>query len=208
MMTPGPIHKRGLYAITPVQSDAEDLIERAGLVLAGGAVWLQYRDKPVPRPELARRLLALCRRHGALFIVNDDPELAAVVGADGVHLGRDDPGVERARVLLGRERIIGVSCYNDLERAAALAGQGPDYLAFGGVYPSATKPDAVSCPLERITAARRFGLPLAAIGGITLERAPEVIAAGAHFVAVSSDVFGAPDIKARAAGYAELFDLS
>lgn len=197
--------KRGLYAVTPEGLVGASLLESAGRALSGGAVSLQYRAKSRAQRESAAGLVALCRRHGALLIVNDDPELAAEIDADGVHLGRNDVAVAQARRLVGKDRIIGVSCYNDLARAEDLATRGADYLAFGSMYPSPTKPDAVRCRPEILTAARRLGKPVVAIGGITLARAPELIDAGADMLAVISDLFDAPDIEARAAAYSRLF---
>jgi thiamine-phosphate pyrophosphorylase len=197
--------RRGLYAITPEDLVGSALIEAAGQVLTGGAVCLQYRAKDAFDVSAARALAALCRSHGARFIVNDAPALALDVGADGVHLGRDDGSVAAARALLGPDRIIGVSCYADLERARRLAAEGADYLAFGSLFASPTKPEEVSCPLAVLGAARSFGLPVVAIGGITLANAPLAIEAGADQVAVISDLFDAPDRRARAAAFDRLF---
>lgn len=203
-------HKRdlltqGLYAITPAEWPPAKLLPALEQVLEGGARLVQYRAKPGPDADLARELLDMCRQAGAGLIVNDDADLAAIIGADGVHLGRDDTDIARARDLLGEQAIIGVSCYNDLDRAAALAENGPDYLAFGSLFPSPTKPDAVHCAPEILTRARGFGLPVAAIGGITADNAAKVIAAGADLVAVISDLFEAEDIRARARQFQELF---
>jgi len=195
----------GLYAVTPDGWSGERLLAAVGQVLAGGVPLLQYRAKPAPDEALARALLERCRQHGAGLIINDDMELAARIGADGVHLGRDDASPQKARERLGAGAIIGASCYNDLRRAARLAGQGADYLAFGSVFLSPTKPDAVHCPLDVLGRARSLGKPLAAIGGITLNNAAEVIAAGARWVAVISDLFAADDIESRARHYQELF---
>lgn len=198
--------KRGLYAVTPEGLVGAALLESAASALSGGAVMVQYRAKSRAQRESALGLVELCRRHGALLIVNDDPELAAEIDADGVHLGRDDVSIAQARRLVGTDRIIGVSCYDDLGRAEDLAAGGADYLAFGSMHRSPTKPDAVRCRPEVLTAARRLGRPVVAIGGITLERAPALIDAGADLLAVVSDLFDAPDIEARAAAYARLFD--
>lgn len=200
--------KRGLYAITPEGLEGTALLDSAFRALSGGAVALQYRAKSRAARESARALAGLCRRHGALLIVNDDPALAADVDADGVHLGRTDQSIEQARRTVGTDRVIGVSCYADLERATDLAARGADYLAFGSMHASPTKPEAVRCPPELLTAARRLGKPVVAIGGITLERAPELIDAGADLLAVISGLFDAPDIEARAAAYSRLFDGS
>ncbi|GAB4170903.1 MAG: thiamine phosphate synthase [Wenzhouxiangellaceae bacterium] len=205
-MKAASIRFKGLYALTPVDLTGPALVDAAGQVLSGGAAWLQYRSKPRPDPDTARALAALCRRHGTVFIVNDDPVLAAAVGADGVHLGREDATVAEARALLGPAALIGVSCYADLERARGLADQGADYLAFGSLYPSPTKPDAVRCPPEVLGRARSLGRPVVAIGGITLDRAAGLIAAGADLLAVVSDLFNAPDPHRRAREYAALFD--
>ena len=206
MPGPDPERLRGLYAITPDPAPA-DLPDRVAQALAGGARLVQYRDKsgdPDRRLDTARVLARLCHERQALFIVNDDPALARACDADGVHLGRDDPPLEEARRLLGPNRILGVSCYADLERAAALAPQA-DYLAFGRFFPSRTKPDAVQAAPELLREARRLGRPLVAIGGITAENGGPLVAAGAQMLAVVEAVFGAHDIRAAAAALSRLF---
>jgi thiamine-phosphate pyrophosphorylase len=137
--------------------------------------------------------------------VNDDLALALEIGADGVHLGRDDGDLAAARVALGPDKILGVSCYNELARAETAVAAGADYVAFGAMFASPTKIDARNAPLGLLRDARRLGLPVAAIGGITLENAQEVIAAGADMVAVITDLFDTMDITARAAAYQDLF---
>jgi len=204
---------RGLCAVTlddPLLPRLSALVKAA---LDGGAPFVQYRNKMASRPlrrAQAAEMLRICRASGAKLIINDDVWLAVEIGADGAHLGRDDaPGgsLAAARDALGPKRILGVSCYNELARAEEAAAAGADYLAFGSMYSSRTKPAAVRAPLEMLgEARRRFGLPIAAIGGITLENAPEVIAAGADILAVVSDLFDAMDIKARAEAYQELFN--
>ena len=197
--------KPGLYALTPASWKPAQLLPAVEAALAGGVRLLQYRAKPRPDPDAARELLKLCNRTGAALIINDDTELATIVNAHGVHLGRDDGDPQKARELLGEEAIIGVSCYDDLERARQLAEAGPDYLAFGSLFASPTKPDAVNCPPDVITTAREFGLPVIAIGGITLDNARVAIEAGADLLAVVSDLFEAEDIEQRARQYQELF---
>jgi len=200
---------RGLYAITPDHLLPAQLLPAVEEVLAGGARWLQFRDKslaPAERRSLAAALLASCRRHGAGLIINDDVDLALAVDADGVHLGADDGDLAAARARLGGQRILGATCYADLARAARAAAAGADYLAFGAVFASPTKPHAIHAPLSLLgEARRRFAKPLAAIGGITLDNAPAVIAAGGDLLAVISDVFQAPDIRRRAHDYQQLF---
>jgi thiamine-phosphate pyrophosphorylase len=199
----------GLYAITPDEPRTEILIDKVGQALRGGASLVQYRNKTAGaelRREQGRALAALCRAAGAPFIVNDDLALALELGADGVHLGADDGDLAEARQRLGRGKLLGASCYNRMELAATAARAGADYLAFGSVYSSGTKPGAVRALLTLFAEARRsFALPLVAIGGITLENAPQVLAAGADVVAVISAVFDAGDIAASAAGFARLY---
>jgi thiamine-phosphate pyrophosphorylase len=141
------------------------------------------------------------------LIVNDDVTLAVTIGADGVHLGKADSDLIEARARLGRAAIIGISCYDSFGRALAAQRQGADYIAFGSVFPSPTKPNAVRAPLALFTRAReRLDVPIAAIGGLTPGNAGEAIAAGASMIAVISGVFGASDPKAAARCYARLFD--
>ena len=198
---------RGLYAITdPQLIPAERLEQACAAALRGGARLLQYRDKPASsaeRQQRASRLAALCRDHGALFLINDDPELAAEVGADGVHLGQSDGAVARARALLGPDAIIGVTCHGSLELARAAAAAGADYVAFGRFHASRTKPGAVAADPSILTAP--LPLPRVAIGGITPDNAPALIAAGADAVAVIHSLFSAPDIEAQARRFARLF---
>jgi thiamine-phosphate pyrophosphorylase len=193
--------RRGLYAITPERpARVED-------ALASGALCaLQYRAKAADaatRLREAARLLARCRTHGVPFIVNDDLELALAIGADGVHLGRDDGELAAARARLPG-RLLGASCYDRPELAERAVAAGADYVAFGSVFPSPTKPAAVRAPLELFS--RRFGVPKVAIGGITLDNAPGVLAAGADCLAVITDLFDAPDIAVRARQYGRLFE--
>jgi thiamine-phosphate pyrophosphorylase len=198
----------GLYAITPDEPRTEILVGKVGQALQGGASLVQYRNKtagPELRREQGRALAALCRAAGAPFIVNDDLALALALDADGVHLGADDGDLAEARQRLGQGKLLGASCYNRMELARAAAQAGVDYLAFGSVFSSGTKPGAVRAPLALFAEARRsFALPQVAIGGITHENAPQVFAAGADAVAVISALFDAGDITASAAGFARL----
>jgi thiamine-phosphate pyrophosphorylase len=202
--------RRGLYAIADTSLVPRERLDAAAeAALAGGAVMLQYRDKSsdhARRLAEARLLAVRCREYGALFIVNDDVELALESGADGVHLGRDDPAIEAARARLGAGAIIGVSCYNELERARDAQARGADYVAFGRFFPSRTKPEAVSTSPELLKQARAaLRVPIVAIGGITPENGGGLIAVGADLLAVIDGVFGRSDIRAAAARYAKLF---
>jgi len=190
---------RGLYAITP---EAPDLVERARQALEGGIALLQYRRKRRDLHE-AREVVAVARRHAVPVIINDDCELALEGDAAGAHLGRDDGELAVARARLAG-KILGASCYNDAALARKAVSLGADYVAFGAVFASPTKPGAVRAPLS-LFSETRLGVPLCAIGGITLDNAPQLIAAGADLLAVISDLFDAPDIARRAAQYRKLF---
>lgn len=201
---------RGLYLVTPDTADTRILLERTEAALGGRPALLQYRSKQPDaalRQSQARAVAQLCRDAGVPFIVNDSLELALALGADGVHLGRDDGDPAAARRLLGPDRILGVTCYNEKARAAAGAAAGADYVAFGAAFPSPTKPAAVRAPLDLfICAKRELDVPVAAIGGITLDNAPDLVAAGVDLLAVISDVFDASAPGARAAAYRALFE--
>ncbi|VFN03275.1 MAG: thiamine-phosphate diphosphorylase [Candidatus Kentron sp. G] len=205
-----PLPTRGLYAITADSPAGNaDPVNAVQSAIRGGAAVIQYRDKGSDdgrRRREAAALLDVCRAHRTPLIINDDVELAAAIGADGVHIGRHDPSLAAARARLGAQCIIGVSCYNDIERAEAFQAAGADYVAFGSFYPSGTKPDAVPVTVAELREFReRIRLPIAAIGGITPENAPPLIAAGADLVAVIQGVFARPDVEAAARAYAKLF---
>lgn len=208
-MTRGRCIPRGLYALTDAELPAgHDLMASVRAWLAGGAVMVQYRDKTA---EAARRrreagaLVELCRGAGAPLIVNDDVALAHEVGAHGVHLGEEDPGIEAARERLGPEALIGASCYDSLDRAREAVRRGADYVAFGSVYPSATKPAARRATLALIRQARaELDVAIAAIGGLTADNAGTVIDAGADLLAVIAGLRSA-DPEAAARAYAHLF---
>lgn len=201
----------GLYAVTPEGLGTAELLRRVALALQGGVRLVQYRDKSADaalRQEQAAALAALCHAHAARLIINDDLRLALESGADGVHLGRGDGDLAAARAALGPGKILGASCYNEIELARKAARLGADYLAFGSVFPSTTKPGAVPATLTLLAQAKaEFILPICAIGGITLEKAPQLIAAGVDLLAVISDLFEAPGIAARAASYASIWQM-
>ena len=207
------VFPRGVYLLTDatlcVDRGLDDCVRDA---LAGGARIVQYRDKGddvTRRLAEARRLRALCREAGATFIVNDDARLAADCEADGVHVGRDDadPGALRRRY--GTRLLIGVSCYDSLDRARAAIAAGADYVAFGSAYPSPTKPRAVRASLALYrTAAGELGVPVVAIGGITADNLAPLAAAGCHAVAVVSGVLAAPDVRAAAAAMTAAFEAA
>ena len=206
-------HKlRGLYAITPEQADRARLLADIDAALRGGCRIVQYRDKtslPAERVARARLLRELTRRHQATLLINDDLALSHLVDADGVHLGADDGNLVAARAILGPGKILGASCYARFATAQAAAQAGADYVAFGAVFPSPTKPNAPRAGLELFSQANaQLSVTNCAIGGITLDQAAQLIAAGAGMLAVITDLFSAPDITARAAAYQRLFEES
>ena len=210
---------RGLYAITPESPERVRLLSAVEAALRGGCRLVQYRDKTSAASERVARAHALRRLtqdFGARLLINDDIALAFLVAADGVHLGRDDGDLRAARAILGPGRLLGASCYADFSAAQRAAAAGADYVAFGAVYPSPTKPQAVPATVDLFTRAKTGltapgkphpgGVPTCAIGGITLANAPPLIAAGADLLAVITDLFSAPDIAARAAQFQKLFE--
>jgi thiamine-phosphate pyrophosphorylase len=202
---------RGLYAIADTRVLATgDLPSRVAAAIAGGVRIVQYRHKgggtARPRNEV-HDLLATCRRLRAPLIINDDVEMAARLAADGVHLGRDDTDPRAARMLLGGRAIIGVSCYDDLDRAVEAQAAGADYVAFGSFFASTTKPEAIRAPIELLQRARnQLTIPLVAIGGITAHNAARLLSAGADAIAVISGIFTEDDPCAAARRYSVLFE--
>lgn len=199
-----PIH--GLYAITPDGADSARMLLLAERALEGGTRLLQYRNKsaaPTQRLAEARALMALAARHRATLIVNDDLALALEVKAHGLHLGRDDGELAAARAAF--PGLLGASCYDSLDLAKRAAAAGADYIAFGSMFPSPTKPGAVRAPLTLFAQARPLGLPMVAIGGITLANAPQLVRAGADCLAVISSLFDAPDVAAAARAFNQLY---
>lgn len=198
---------RGLYAISPDTSDTQDLLRRVRLAMEGGASVLQYRNKTADaalRLSQARALRELTHEMDVPLIVNDDVHLAAQVEADGVHLGETDAALLAARVVLGQDKIIGVSCYNRLSLAREAVGAGADYVAFGAFFPSTVKPGAVHADIELLQAS--LGVPRVAIGGITPANGAMLVRAGADALAVISALFDAEDIRAAAQDFSKLFE--
>jgi thiamine-phosphate pyrophosphorylase len=187
---------RGLYAVTPDEADTARLVAKVEAALAGGASAIQYRNKTgddVLRAEQASALARLTRRYGALYIVNDDAGLARDVGADGVHIGEDDGDIAAARAMVGDAAVVGVSCYDALDRARRVVPQGADYIAFGSFFASRVKPGARHADVALIPVAKGLGVPVVAIGGITADNASMLVTAGVDAVAVISDVFAHDD---------------
>ncbi|MBC3421089.1 MULTISPECIES: thiamine phosphate synthase [unclassified Pseudomonas] len=202
---------RGLYAITDSQLLAGRFLSHVEAALEGGVCLLQYRDKgddAARRLREAEALMQLCERYGTQLIINDDAELAARLGV-GVHLGQTDGPLTPARALLGRKAIIGSTCHASLDLAAQAASEGASYVAFGRFFNSLTKPGAPAANLDLIEQARaQVKLPIAVIGGITLDNAAPLVAHGADLLAVIHGLFGADsaqEVTRRARAFNALF---
>ncbi len=205
-----PALRSGLYAITDSSLLPDDrIVDAVEQALAGGAVMIQFRDKR-PTGSLKRRtafsLRDCCRSYGAPLIINDDIGLAAEIAADGVHLGQEDASLEEALQRLGPDAIIGATCHDSLAYAEKVAGNPADYVAFGRFFPSKTKDSAPSAPLSVLRDSGHLPVPRVAIGGITVDNAPQVIDAGAELVAVIHGLFATPDIRRQAQAFTNLFN--
>ncbi len=206
----------GLYGVTDstLMLDDESLLTRVAAALAGGMRVLQYRDKSKDSARRLRQALALkqlCQQSNALFLINDDVDLAIACGADGVHLGQSDEALSLARARLGQHAVIGISCEDSLALARQAVEQGADYIAFGRFFASKTKPDAPLVPIHVLVDAKAaFSLPVVAIGGITVDNAPQLISAGANMLAVVNDLFSIESSKVitqRAERYRGLYHI-
>ncbi|AAN70352.1 MULTISPECIES: thiamine phosphate synthase [Pseudomonas] len=202
---------RGLYAITDSQLLAGRFLSHVEAALEGGVCLLQYRDKTddaARRLREAEGLMKLCERYGTQLLINDDAELAARLGV-GVHLGQTDGPLTPARALLGRQAIIGSTCHASLELAAQAASEGASYVAFGRFFNSVTKPGAPAANVGLLEQARaQVKLPIAVIGGITLDNAAPLVAHGADLLAVIHGLFGADsaqEVTRRARAFNALF---
>ena len=212
-MTTNP-RLRGLYVITDqdlflnLQTDICTPVREA---IRGGARLVQYRNKTTDvetKYAEALALRALCEEHAVTLLINDDVELAKRVDAHGVHIGQTDMRCEQAREILGENKIIGVTCHNDIALAQQAQHAGADYVAFGRFFPSRTKPSATPATFEILQLAKTsLSIPVAAIGGITPENAHTLVAQGAEMLAVSHSVFAASDISTSAKQISELFAL-
>ena len=200
-MTPTIEPPAGVYLLTPDWSDTARLLEVTAAALASGVRWLQYRNKranPALRRAQAQALRELTLTCGARLVVNDDVDLAIGALADGVHVGRADPD---PRQQLAREAIrmlVGVSCYDDFERAVQAQRAGADYVAFGSMFASATKPAAVRAPLALLARARADGMHVVAIGGIDASNIALAASKGAHAAALITAIYDATDPAAAA----------
>lgn len=203
-----PAAPRGLYLITPDESDTARLLARVAPLLDAGVAWLQYRNKGAGaalRREQAAALQALCAHAGVPLLVNDDAALAAEVGAAGAHLGEDDGELAAARALLGPRAILGASCYDSLELARNAVAAGASYVAFGAFFATTTKAVSRRATPQLLEQAAALRVPRVGIGGITPDNGAALVAAGADLLAVVGGVFGTPDPVAAVHAYNRCF---
>lgn len=204
---------QGLYAITDSQLlPGERLLQGVEAALRGGASLIQYRDKQsssIERLRNAENLLACCRAWQRPLIINDDVDLARRIGADGIHLGQTDDSLAAARQILGEHCLIGATCHASLELARQAEQAGADYLAFGRFFISSTKAEAPPAKMDILSRVRmESALPLVAIGGITLDNAPQLLKHPIQMLAVVYSLFALPsmtDIEERATDFCRLF---
>ena len=200
---------KGLYAITPDMADTDLLLQKVEAALQGGINILQYRNKAANhklQTQQAREILPLCRQYNVPLIINDSVKLCLTLGADGVHLGADDGNLSEVRARIGNNKILGASCYNCFDLALTAQQAGASYVAFGACFDSSTKPSAPVASLDLFTKAKNeLNISAVAIGGISLQNAHQVIAAGASAIAVINAIFNANDVKLASQQFSQLF---
>lgn len=200
---------KGLYLVTPDWDDTEALIKATEIALSAGLGLLQYRHKTASgelRSEQASALLKLCRQHNVPFIVNDHIDLCIALDADGIHVGSTDASVAVVRTLIGKDKILGASCYGDFALAEHAQIAGASYVAFGGFYPSRVKKYEVSTPAAIVSKAKSaLTLPVCVIGGMTPENARPLVKEGADMVAAISSVYSAENSATAVRDFAALF---
>ena len=218
MSDAGPTAVRGLYAVTPDLHDTGLLVALVEAALEGGASLVQYRNKRADaalRMTQAGKLAELCVAHRRSLIVNDHLAVALAVDGAGLHVGAEDfadrDALVATRTALGPSRQLGVSCYRSVGLARDAVDAGADYVAFGSVFASSTKPQAPPAALATFAEARGLGVPLVGIGGITRANLPALIDAGADAAAVIADLFASGDpetVRANARALATAFHPS
>lgn len=200
---------KGLYLVTPDWDDTDALIKATETALSVGVGLLQYRHKTANgelRLEQASALLKLCRQHNVPFIINDHIDLCIALDADGIHVGGIDASVAVVRTLIGKDKILGASCYGDFALAEQAQIAGASYVAFGGFYPSRVKKYEVSTPAAIVSKAKsQLTLPVCVIGGMTPDNAKPLVKEGADMVAAISSVYSADDIAIAVKEFAALF---
>ena len=200
---------QGIYVISDCKNHkANDLLNVTEEILDAGISLFQFRDKHSKyeiKKLLAKKLQLLCKKHKTPFIINDDVKLAKEISADGVHLGRYDMSIDKARNILGR-KIIGVSCYNDLGYALSAERLGVDYVAFGSFFNSPTKLDAKKVGIDLLVKSKsKLKIPIVAIGGITPENGKQLVNSKVDFLAVISGIYQSKNIRDSVKAYKKLF---
>ncbi len=199
----------GIYLISDSKNLAiDDLLDKTEKILDVGISLFQFRDKNSKyeiKKSTALKLQTLCKKYNTLFIINDDVVLAKEISADGVHLGRDDMDIDMARKILG-DKIIGVSCYNNLEDAITAEIMGADYIALGSFFNSPTKPEARKIAIDLLPIAKsKLNIPVVAIGGITPENGKQLVDNKVDFLAIISGIYASTDIINSVRAYKNLF---
>ena len=199
----------GIYLISDYKNLAiDDLLDKTEKILDVGISLFQFRDKNSKyeiKKSTALKLQTLCKKYNTLFIINDDVVLAKEISADGVHLGRDDMDIDMARKILG-DKIIGFSCYNNLEDAITAEIMGADYIALGSFFNSPTKPEARKIAIDLLPIAKsKLNIPVVAIGGITPENGKQLVDNKADFLAIISGIYASTDIINSVKAYKNLF---
>jgi len=203
---------KGLYAVTHEEKDSCVLSSQVESCIKGGARLIQYRSKTLSKIEQnkqAKKIKTICNYHKVPLIINDDIELCRILDADGVHLGENDDSLEKARLLLGPSKIIGVSCYNSIDRVKKAVDKGATYIALGACFPTITKPNAPIATLDLIALVlKEFKIPLVAIGGINLENIELLINEGVSCFALINSLFKTKDIEGTASQFSSLIKRS
>ena len=201
---------KGLYAVTPDEKDLFALSSKVESCIRGGARLIQYRSKGLSKTEQnkqAREIKMVCDRYKVPLIINDNVELCRIINANGVHLGEDDDSLEKARLVLGPSKIIGVSCYNSIDRVRKAVDKGATYIALGACFPSKTKPHAPTASLDLIDLVlKNFKIPVVAIGGINLENIELLTNKGISCVALINSLFKGKDIEGTARQFTGLLN--
>ena len=199
---------KGLYAVTHEEKDSCVLSSQVESCIKGGARLIQYRSKTLSKIEQnkqAKKIKTICNYHKVPLIINDDIELCRILDADGVHLGENDDSLEQARLILGPSKIIGVSCYNSIDRVKKAVDNGVTYVALGACFPTTTKPNAPIASLDFITLVlKNFKIPIVAIGGINLENIELLTNKGINCIAVINSLFKKKDIEGTARQFSSL----
>lgn len=203
------MNMQGLYLVTPNWEDTARMVRITETALHAGAAMVQYRNKDAHarlRREQGAALLTLCRRYGRPLVINDHLDLCLTLGADGVHVGGTDLSVRAVRAALGPDKIVGASCYGELDLARAAERDGASYAAFGGFYPSLVKQYSfVTAPAIVREARAELALPIVVIGGMTPDNAAPLVARGAHMVAAISSIYNVEDTESAVRAFDQLF---